>query len=235
MGSPRSTWTATGCLLALPSVALAGMPMIQLTDLARMRVQTISFFLMGFLLSAWLIQRLWNYLQKDFTSLPRLSFGRAAGLTTLWGLLFVLVLTMISGARELMTPGAWKKDGLTYRLADAPTSPQAEPPSTDPPEWEREKKLYLLRDALWRYAKSNNSRFPPGRTVAEIPDESWRLPGLASLHYVYVTGLTADKGRIPLAYEPDLYGPYRFVLLSDGQIRRMQLDEILQSLPAEKR
>ena len=35
-----------------------------------------------------------------------------------WGSLFVLVLTMISGARELMTPGAWKKDGITYVLED---------------------------------------------------------------------------------------------------------------------
>ncbi len=35
----------------------------------------------------------------------------------IWGLLFVLVLTMISGARELMTPGAWEKEGFTYVLA----------------------------------------------------------------------------------------------------------------------
>jgi len=29
------------------------------------------------------------------------------------------VLTMISGARELMTPGAWEKDGAIYRLKGA--------------------------------------------------------------------------------------------------------------------
>ncbi len=29
-------------------------------------------------------------------------------------MLCVVVLTMISGARELMTPGAWQKDGFTY-------------------------------------------------------------------------------------------------------------------------
>jgi hypothetical protein len=39
---------------------------------------------------------------------------------TLWGLLFLLILTMISGARELMTPGAWEKHGSTYELKDAP-------------------------------------------------------------------------------------------------------------------
>jgi len=54
------------------------------------------------------------------TWLPRLSFGRALAGVILWGLLFFIVLTMISGARELMTPGAWKKDGATYKLADDP-------------------------------------------------------------------------------------------------------------------
>lgn len=39
------------------------------------------------------------------------------GLVVLWGLLFIVVLAMISGARELMTPGAWEKQGATYRLA----------------------------------------------------------------------------------------------------------------------
>ena len=31
-------------------------------------------------------------------------------------LLFVIVLTMISGARELLTPGAWEQNGGTYEL-----------------------------------------------------------------------------------------------------------------------
>ena len=29
-----------------------------------------------------------------------------------------VVLAMISGARELMTPGAWEKHGATYRLKE---------------------------------------------------------------------------------------------------------------------
>ena len=77
-----------------------------------------SFFLMGFFLSALGVQKLWNILQRDWTALPRLSYGKALSLVLLWGLLFVLILTMISGARELMTPGAWKNDGVTYRLND---------------------------------------------------------------------------------------------------------------------
>src|SRR5438309_1420396 len=119
MGSPNRVITIVICLTLLaPPVAYAGMPSLTLTDVGRMRAQTISFFLFGFLLSAWLIQRLWNYLRKDFTILPRLTYGKAVGMVSLWGLLFVLVLTMISGARELMTPGAWKKSGFTYKLAE---------------------------------------------------------------------------------------------------------------------
>src|SRR5579885_1034700 len=107
--SGRVLLVVSAAILSLPSVAQAGMPSITLMDLARMRVQTISFFLMGLLFSSWIVQLLWNYLCRDFSFLPRLSYGKALSAVILWGLLFVLVLTMISGARELMTPGAWEK------------------------------------------------------------------------------------------------------------------------------
>jgi hypothetical protein len=111
-------------LACFPGTADAGMPSITYTisEVSRMRIETISFFLAGFFLSALCIKWLWNYLAGEFTVLPRLSYGRALALLTLWGLLFVLVLTMISGARELMTPGAWEKDGTTHKLKQAPNS-----------------------------------------------------------------------------------------------------------------
>ena len=99
---------------------LAGMSTFTLTDLARMRIDAISFFLLVLLLSAWGVQRLWNALAKDFVRLPTMSYKRALGVITLWGFLFVLVLTMISGARELLTPGAWEKNGATYKLKGRP-------------------------------------------------------------------------------------------------------------------
>jgi hypothetical protein len=58
-------------LFLAPGPAFAGMPTILLTDMARMRIQTISFFFFGLLLSAKLIQWIWNSLGKDFTVLPR--------------------------------------------------------------------------------------------------------------------------------------------------------------------
>jgi hypothetical protein len=90
-----------------------------LNRLTEARLDTLSFFLLVFLISAWIVQRIWNGLSSDFPRLPRMSYPRSVGLLVLWSLLFVLVLTMISGARELMTPGAWEKNGVTYRLTDS--------------------------------------------------------------------------------------------------------------------
>src|SRR5436305_12587438 len=110
---------AAGLLVTLHRSApvYAGMPTVRLNDVARLRFETISFFAVCLLLSALVIRFLWNRLARDFTVLPRLSYLSALGVVVLWGLLFTLVLTMISGARELMTPGAWEKQGFTYRLA----------------------------------------------------------------------------------------------------------------------
>lgn len=107
-------------LLAAPATAHAGMPFIGMDDVLQARADTISFFIFLILVLSLLVKLLWNYLARDFPKLPRMSYPRALAGVLLWGLLFLLVLTMISGARELMTPGAWEKQGVTYRLKDAP-------------------------------------------------------------------------------------------------------------------
>ncbi len=123
------------------SVAFAGMPSITLSDLARMRFQTISFFLVLFLLV--LVGDPVD-LERGPERLPAAAVSELSpgdwAWWPLWGLLFLLILTMISGARELMTPGAWKKEGFTYKLKDdadpakrtgeRPRSRSAEPRST---------------------------------------------------------------------------------------------------------
>src|SRR3954466_14791486 len=135
---------ALGILALDARPVAAGMPSITLTDAASLRLQSISFFLVLFLLSALVIRWIWNSLTTDFPRLPRLSYPKALGLVGLWGLLFLLVLTMISGARELMTPGAWKKDGLTYALGDE-RKPDEPPPA--PTEEDRRRKLASLFSA----------------------------------------------------------------------------------------
>jgi len=217
-------------LFFLPQAALAGMPSVTpvLTELGRMRLQNLSFFFVGFLFSAFLIQRLWNYLGRDFTILPRLSYCKALGLTTLWGLLFILVLTMISGARELMTPGAWEKKGATYKLANA------EVPSAAEKDRMRRDQIERLRDALWDYARKNDWKFPAASTDPAIPASLWQVPDLSGMNYLYVGGAVAKEGR-PLAFEPELFGEYRYVVLSDGQVRRMTGEQLRQALPAESK
>jgi len=103
-------------LFAASGPALAGMPVISLSDLATLRLSGISFFAALILLVAWGIRFLWNYLRRDFPGLPLLDYRRALALVLLLGLCFNIVLLMISGTRELMTPGAWEKHGTTYQL-----------------------------------------------------------------------------------------------------------------------
>jgi hypothetical protein len=106
-------------LLAWPTAAWAGMsPPPVLTEVARARLQSLSFFLVLFFVAAGVVMLLWNALRRDWTWMPRLTYRKALGVVALWGLLFVLVLAMISGARELLTPGAWERSGAQYRLSD---------------------------------------------------------------------------------------------------------------------
>jgi len=231
--SYRGLLLGTILLLSFPALAHAGMPSITLTDMARMRIQTISFFGVGLLFSSWMIQLLWNYLRRDFTMLPRLSYGKALGMVILWGMLFVLVLTMISGARELMTPGAWEKQGATYRLASEPTQTPA--PADDYLERSREKKLDDLRVSLWNYALTHQGRFPADRSAPEIPKDKWQVPDASAMRYIYAGGLAAGQGIQPLAYEPEIYGSKRLVLMTNGEIKRMDSEEIAKAQPQEKR
>lgn len=228
---PRSSWLI-GCswLLAAPAVAQAGMPAILLSDPARLRVQTISFFLLGFLLSAWGVQSIWNRLGREFPRLPRVGYLVALGGLTLWGLLFILVLTMISGARELMTPGAWEKAGYTYRLKADDRAPPAEPA---PPEAlaERRAKLETLRAALWGLAAQHGGTLPESVEAAKLYAAVWETPHAARLPYVYFGGRKLGDPA-PVAAEPEIFGAERLVLCADGQLKLMTSDALEAALPA---
>lgn len=219
-----------GVLLANAAPVFAGMPSVTLTDAASMRLQSISFFLVVFLVSALVIRWIWNAFTTDFPRLPRLSYLKALGLVGLWGLLFLLVLTMISGARELMTPGAWKKDGLTYSLADE--KKPAEEPAPGPTEEERRKKLESLFKALAVYAVSHDHRYPPDNDVA-IASHLWKVPGPSGMRFVYLPNRTTHDGGRVLACEPELFGEWRLVLFTNGDVRRMKSAELVPLLSPE--
>ena len=107
---------------------MAGMPSVlpmdvaktlRLTEPAEMRLEAISFFIVVLLVSPLVVGWLWNYVARDFPRMPRINYRKSLALVAIWGLLFLVVLTMIAAARELMTPGTWQKQGLLYSL---PTS-----------------------------------------------------------------------------------------------------------------
>lgn len=218
-------------LMAVPSVALAGMPSFDLTEVGRMRFSALSFFLVGFLASAWGIQRLWNVLQRDFPRLPELTFKAATGIVFLWGLLFVIVLTMISGARELMTPGAWEKQGATYRLAGKAVAP-AEAPPGEALSLQRQQQLLKLHTALLGHAARREGRYPSDEELAGIDREVWNLPQRLGTRYLYVPGRSIEGVSAVLAYEPLVYDDSQLVLWTDGRTQSMSIAELERALQA---
>lgn len=223
----RSHWggvLAGAAVWAAARTAAAGMPTVTLSDVARLRLETISFFLLGGLLSAGAVMALWNGLARDFPRLPRLTYGKACGLVTLWGLLFVIVLTMISGARELMTPGAWEKSGSTYRLrgdaaeASSEVSPEALARRAEALAI-RQLRLSRLADRLGDFAAAHDGRYPA--VLEELKDDSLcELPDLPGTRYRLLAGRQRAGPPLLLAYEPEVYEGQHFVALTDGRIEQ---------------
>ncbi|PQO44076.1 hypothetical protein [Blastopirellula marina] len=132
---------------------LGGMPAVRLSGEASTRMQGISFFVMGIVIATLAVWWSWNWLRRDFAVLPKLSLLGAAGLTVLWGMLFIIVLTMISGARELMTPKAWRPDGLTYALNE-------EPEEVVRDELDYENEIKLVAATLKHYQRTRGGEPP---------------------------------------------------------------------------
>lgn len=215
----RELWIGAVALACVCRPAAAGMPSFVLTDLVRMRVEILSFFLVMLVGSAVGVRWIWNSLRKDFPKLPKMSFKGAAALTALWGMLFLLVLTMISGARELMTPGAWEPNGATYKLKDAgETTIEG-----------RREKLKVLKAALWEYARGHDGRFPADVTDEAVPGWMWESGDLTRARFVYVAGRKVRDAGI-VVIEPTVFPSPRLVLLGDGTITTMGDGEIESAL-----
>ena len=189
-------------------------------------IQALSFFVAVFLACALGFQKLWNSVRPDFPAMPQLTYARSVGLVLLWGLLFVVVLTMISGARELMTPGAWRKQGWAYTL-DAPAPAK-------PADDERYRAMERLKIALWQYARDHEGGFP-AKADDSIDPALWDFVRWDGLKLRYVPGRNPDDAGRVLAYEPEIDGE-RLVLLTNGAIARMHSRDLERLLPtAEER
>lgn len=232
-------WAGAGLLVAFDGIsANAGMPSPlptpftadkfphtdHLSPWVDERLQALSFFVFCTLLVAWLVRGLWNTFRKDWPALPVLSYRGALVATLLWGMVSIVVLTMISGARELMTPGAWKKQGWTYRLDQpAPPEPHA--------RQRRRERLEGLRLALLQHAATHGGAFPA--KASEI-DESWAVPTHPGFEFLYRPGQTAsNQSAAILVFEPEVGDSERLVLLVNGMIGTMRTAELDAALASQ--
>jgi len=185
-----------------------------LRDAYRLRFEDISFFILLLVLCAFGLQLLWNYAAKGFSFLPRLKFLQAGALALLLGLVMLVILTMISGIREVLTPEAWRRQGTSYRLND---------PAQEPA---RRRSLEHLRGALFQYTLTHEGRFPKNDFTPEIPDKLWEAPDQLGSHYIYVGPLTTNQPQALLAAEPPNFGDGRFILRASGEIEKLSNEEI---------
>ncbi len=198
--------------------ALAGMPSYDLSDMAKLRFQDISFFIALFLACGGMLWFLWNYVATGIPGLPRLEFRRALGLMLILSLGMLLVLSMISGARELLTPGAWRKQGSTYQVNDSASEPL------------RRQAMELLRSALMTYARQHGDVFPPHDYAPEIPEHLWRAPDAGGTRFIYVGGKLTNEPPKLLACEPSHFRNPRFVLMTDGKIQQLDTARVHEAL-----
>jgi hypothetical protein len=197
---------------------------MRLTDSAHARFEAISIFLVALLFSAVAVRWLWNRLARGFPALPRLTLGKAVAVVALWGLLFLVVLTMIAATRELMTPGSWRKVGMLYEVVPAAAAPDRLDRMA-----ERKQHLERLHAALSDHAARYDGRFPDAAD-AITPAALWEVPGGAGLRYVYVPRRSVGEPRAIVAYEPAVYGDQRLVLYSNGDIVTAQTADLQKQL-----
>jgi hypothetical protein len=135
----------------------------------------------------------------------------------------LLVLSMISGARELLTPGAWRRQGSAYRLNDAASEPL------------RQQSIEFLRGALRTYAEQHNGNYPAHDFVPDIPEKIWQAPDSVGTRYVYIGGMKRNSTNQVVAYEPPSFGEQRLVLFADGEIKNLSTAEIRHALGIKER
>jgi hypothetical protein len=197
-----------------PVDAQAGMTVYDLNDVVRLRLEDISFFALLLVLSTLGMRFLWNSLTTDFARLPRLSFSKAFNFTLLLSLGMLLVLIMIAGARELLTPGAWYRQGSHYNPSDAASVET------------RRQSLQSLGTALTQYAAAHQGRFPPHDYGLEIPGKLWQAPDSAGTRYLYLGNQAFGQTNSLLVCEPRNFGDDRLVMFADGRIETLKTPEI---------
>jgi hypothetical protein len=237
----RSRFVSLGVTVAvvllLPAAAQAGMPSVSFSDWAALRFETLSFFVLVLLLATAVVRWLWNILAADFPKLPRLTYGKSLASVILIGITLAVVLTMIAGSRELLTPGAWEKQDRLYKVAaqKAESTDTKEAPSKPSPLDARKAQLRRLYVSLSEYALNHGDKFPERDAARQIEQSLWEVPGTSGMRYLYVGGLPSkDTVRI-LAYEPEFFKGWRLVLTTNGVIALMRTEDVRGQLQREEK
>jgi hypothetical protein len=187
-------------------------------------------FVVVLLASAVVIRWLWNGIAKDLPRLPRLSYGKSLAVVVLWGLLFLVVLTLIATTRELMTPGAWEKVGILYRVNATP-----QPPPVDYEYMaQRKQQLQKLYAALLHDAAQHDGHFAASTELVGTAS-LWDVPGAGGMRYAYVAGRQVQGPVAILVYEPEVLGGDRLVLRTNGEIALVPSAELRKQLAGEKK
>lgn len=212
---------------ALTGNAQAGMIAPRLTDVAGARLDSISFFLAIYVVCALMFRWVWNVLARDFSWMPRLTFKKSLAVLVVAGLFMYFILTMISGARELLTPGAWDRNGYGYNL----TTPEDKTKSML--EAARMSAMARLRDALRDYAAKHDGKLPPHLFAPDFDTSLWKGIDPSGTWLAYMPGRTFTPPARLIAFEPASYGAKRWVLLSETSLLLMDSTELDQRVRKE--
>lgn len=212
-------------------IAQAGMPMPVLTRYGMERIIGMSTALFILLVVAAIPIRLcWNSLvadpkdtvpdgtQKNDSKLPMLTYPRAVAVTFLGGCLFLLVLVMIAGSRELLSPGAWIPDGAMsktlYHVERERLARSAD--ATDEQkgiDLLRRDAIIRLRDALALYSREHEGRLPDSIERSGF-GELWQIPFAGGMLYEYLP----DAAGSPLVREPEMLPDAKFSIGREFEI-----------------
>ena len=119
---------------------------------------------------------------------------------------------MISGSRELLTPGTWKKEGVSYKLETGEITSES-----------RLQNITNLKNALSEYSKNHNNQFP-SNLVTHIPDEI-TCPTPSKGFYIYFPPTENSKPSDILAIEPLTYQGEVHAILNNSEITQLKRQE----------
>ncbi|WP_339741890.1 hypothetical protein [uncultured Rubinisphaera sp.] len=215
-------------------IILAGMPSITLSSSAAERFNAISFFLLVLLLSTLIIRFCWGQLSDVTPQIPKATFRQAFAVSILLGLCSIVVLTMISGARELMTPGAWQKNGLTYQVGQTETGNNTEITLADYKleiMSQRELKITELKNQLLIYSARHDGQYPASKDESWFVESLWQLPETLGGTYILRSGHQFSNAPIPLVIEPEIDGS-QWAILANGSVQNFKPDALKELLDA---